>query len=417
MAIASAVATRIPLRARVAAAQLVTSDRTIWRMGCEPDERLLTDRSAAPSPSDEDLRAWAADRTVFVSSVMTGMKAERRETARAIEAVGAIPMLFEEFGGMDDDPEEAYLSKVASSDIYLGILGARYGKPLKSGYSATHAEYNEAVIRGLRISIWNTEADLDGPQRDFLEAIRVFHTTGSYSAPGDLAERVTRRLGAMAAESLAPWVKVGNAVFRATNVRDDGQHITVTARIRDNTVASALEARRPSSSFGRATDTRITWPGGTSHVRVTSVAVETTASKARTVTIIAERVADNRSNLLEAGLGDRTPDDLTELAMRISLFGEQNPLGPMAFMARAENPLLDLETLGLSEDAVEQVAELFLTEELVGVRGADHITAFRLGPKRAGHRRLLLGWMPRRRYVNEAPVERHIEGEAIVGRR
>lgn len=219
----------------------------------------------------------------------------------------------------------------------------------------------------------------------------------------------------MAAESLAPWVKVGNAVFRATNVRDDGQHITVTARIRDNTVASALEARRPSSSFGRGTDTRITWPGGTSHVRITSVTVETTASKARTVTIIAERVADNRSNLLEAGLGDRTPDDLTELAIRISLFGEQNPLGPMAFMARAENPLLDLETFGLSEDAVEQVAELFLTEELVGVRGADHITAFRLGPKRAGHRRLLLGWIPRRRYVNEAPVERRIEGEAIVG--
>jgi len=144
----------------------------------------------------------------------------------------------------------------------------RYGKPLKSGYSATHAEYNEAIRRGLRISIWNFDGALDGPQRDFLEAVRVFHTTGAYSSPEELAERVERRLRSMAGESLSPWVKVGNVLVRSTSVEDDGQQITVNARIRDNSVAAALDARRPSASYGRYSDTRITWPGGTSAVRV-----------------------------------------------------------------------------------------------------------------------------------------------------
>jgi hypothetical protein len=169
---------------------------------------------------------------------------------------------------MDDDPEDAYLGQVASSDIYLGILGQRYGKPLKSGYSATHAEYDEAMRRGLRSSIWNSDGELDGRQQDFLEEVRVFHTTGSYSSPDDLAQRIERRLRVIAAESIAPWVKVGNSIFRATSVQDDGRQITVKARIRDNTVAMTLEARRPGNSYGRNSETRITWPGGTSSVRI-----------------------------------------------------------------------------------------------------------------------------------------------------
>ena len=63
-------------------------------------------------------------------------------------------MLFERFGGRDDDPEVAYLEQVGRCTTYIGILGERYGKPLRSGYAATHAEYDEAQLRGLRISMW-----------------------------------------------------------------------------------------------------------------------------------------------------------------------------------------------------------------------------------------------------------------------
>ena len=92
-------------------------------VGSEQRERLLVDLSPAPPPDEDDLHAWAAGQSVFVSSVMAGMKDERQAAVNAIEAVGASPVWFESFGGMDDDPEEAYLGHVASSDIYVGILG------------------------------------------------------------------------------------------------------------------------------------------------------------------------------------------------------------------------------------------------------------------------------------------------------
>ena len=312
---------------------------------------------------------------------------------------------------MDDDPEDAYLGQVASSDIYLGILGQRYGKPLNSGYSATHAEYDEATRRGLRSSIWNSDGDLDGPQQDFLDAVRVFHTTGIYSSPDDLARRIERRLRVIAAESIAPWVKVGNAIFRATSVQDDGRQITVNARIRDNTVATNLEARRPGNSYGRNSETRITWPAGTSPVRIASVTSETTSSQSRTITVVGIRAPENRSNHLEVTYEGRSPEDLTELAMRVALLGESNPLGTMSFLAAAENPLLAIANLRLSEDSFEQIALLSIIEELIGRRGAEQITQFRLGPQHLGRRRLRLAWMPVRRYQNQDPVEHVIEGD------
>lgn len=379
-------------------------------MDSDGSVQLLVDLSPAPPIPDAELRAWAAEQAVFISSVMVGMRAEREAAVAAIAAIGATPVWFEAFGGMDDDPEDAYLARVAASDIYLGILGTRYGKPLKTGYSATHAEYDEAGRRGLRISVWATDGELDGRQRDFLEEIRVFHTTGSYNTPDELRQRVERRLRELASEATAPWVKVGNTVLRSRVVRDDGKQITVVAQIRDNTIAANIERLRPDRGFGRDSETRITWPGGTAPVRVAQVGVETTTSKTRIFTIVANRVEESRSTLHDVTFEGRSPDDLTELAMRGALFAEPNPLGTMSFMAQVANPLDALTILTLPEDAISEIAALLVTESVVAERGADHVTAFRLGPAHRGVRRLELGWMPARRYTNVDPVERRIDG-------
>ena len=195
------------------------------RIGGQPTERLLVDLAPSPIPAEAEVQGWAADQHVFVSSVMSGMTVEREAVVRAITTVGAQPVWFEAFGGMDDDPEYAYNAHVASSDIYVGILGARYGRPLKTGYSATHAEYNEAAARGLRISVWTTSADQDARR-----------TTGlPRRGPGLSHHRnfyFIRRLGPArrgaapghgCGNALAQWVKVGNTVFRATGVNDDGR--------------------------------------------------------------------------------------------------------------------------------------------------------------------------------------------------
>jgi hypothetical protein len=300
----------------------------VVRIREQPREQLLVDLAPAPVPAEAEMQAWAADQHVFVSSVMGSMTAERKAVVRAITTVGAQPVWFEAFGGMDDDPEDAYTAHVASSDIYLGILGARYGTPLKTGYSATHAEYNEAAARGLRISVWTTSAEQDGRQRDFLDEVRVFHTTGTYMSSDDLAQRVERRLRTLAANALTQWVKVGNTVFRATRVHDDGRTITIVGRVRDNTVAASLEVRRSDVSYGRNSETRITWSGGTSLVRVKTVVSETaSSSRVREITLTADRTPESRSGLLEMAVGNRTPEDLTELAARVAFLGEPNPSG------------------------------------------------------------------------------------------
>jgi hypothetical protein len=380
-----------------------------------PVEPLVVDLLPAPPRSADEVRAWATGQAVFVSSVMGGMSDERRAVVAAVEAVGALPVWFEDFGGMDDDPEDAYLGQVASSSIYVGVLGARYGRPLKSGYGATHAEYNEAVRAGLRISVWNAADGLDGPQRDFLDAVRVFHTTGTYTSADDLRARVEARLRTIANEALSPWVKIGNVLVRATSISDNGRQIVVTARVRDTTVAHALERMRPGNAFGRNSQIRVTWPTGTSTVRVTDVSSSTTNAVTRDMTIKADVVPDESGSPgTRMSVNGHSPDELAEIALRSALFGEPNPLGTMAFVAEATNPLPLLDGLRLTEDSVELVARLLIVEELVGRLAAGHVTQFKLGPARGGTRRLRLGWVPHRVYVNVAPEPRLIDGDVPV---
>lgn len=88
-------------------------------------EPIVIDRSPPERVSDHELRLWASEQKVFVSSVMRDMEAEREAVAAAVEAIGATPVLFERFGGRDDPAEVAYLDGVRGSDIYVGILGSK----------------------------------------------------------------------------------------------------------------------------------------------------------------------------------------------------------------------------------------------------------------------------------------------------
>src|SRR5438552_11112192 len=98
-------------------------------------EALIIDRAAAAEiPSADAVREWAHGKRGFISSVMAELPAERQVAAAAIRAVGAAPVMFETFGGRDADAEDAYLREVETADIYIGILGRRYGRPLPSRF-------------------------------------------------------------------------------------------------------------------------------------------------------------------------------------------------------------------------------------------------------------------------------------------
>ncbi len=378
---------------------------------------LLIDRAAAAElSSEETVREWARERRAFVSSVMADMGEERRAAAAGVRAVGLRAVLFEEFGGRDADPEEAYLAEVEEADIYIGILGRRYGKPLKSRYSATHAEYLKAEKHGLRMAVWTSAAtDREGHQQSFLDEIRTFHVVPPFDNAADLQRQVEDRMREIAAQDLAPWCKLGTIVFRATEVEDRGDAITVKARVRDDAVARALEAAR-SDRYNRGDKGRFTWAGRSKYVKVTGVHMTTTTAKSRMLRLELEADEAPRDHAMSYSIGNRGPDDLTEAALRTVLFGEPNPLNDryMGFAAEIDDPLAPIREAPVSEEIIRPLSELLITDVLVGSERAGRIVTFRLGVSIRGKRALTLSWETPRRYSNDTVSVRTIGGAVNI---
>jgi hypothetical protein len=83
---------------------------------------------------------------VFISSTFTDMKAERQAAVEAILTAGHIPAGMELFSAGDELQLEVIKRWILQSDIYLLILGARYGSlEPKTRRSYTEIEYDYAV--------------------------------------------------------------------------------------------------------------------------------------------------------------------------------------------------------------------------------------------------------------------------------
>jgi hypothetical protein len=380
-------------------------------------EPLLMDRAAAAElPSTDGLREGAREKRAFISSVMAELSAERQAAAAGVRAVGLRAVMFEEFGGRDADPEEAYLAEVEGSDIYIGILGGRYGKPLKSRFSATHAEYLHAEKHALRMAVWTASApDREGHEQSFLDEVRTFHVAPAFRTADDLQRQVEERMIGIAAEDLAPWCKLGNLVFRAAEVEDRGTEIHVTARVKDDAVARSLEEAR-GDRFNRGTTARFTWSGRSKYVKVAGVHATTTSARSKMFRLELEVGEAPQDTFVEVSIGGKSPADLTESALRTVLFGERNPLADqhMGFAAEIPDPLAPLRQSQVSEEIVRPISELLLTDILVGTGRARRVVASRLGVSIRGRRRLTLSWEPPSRYSNETVTIRSIEGDVSI---
>lgn len=87
---------------------------------------------------------------VFVSSVQKELENERIAVSELVALDPFLyryvdPVLFEHLPASAASPETAYLDALRNADIYLGILGFKYGRKGTDGFSATHREYREAI--------------------------------------------------------------------------------------------------------------------------------------------------------------------------------------------------------------------------------------------------------------------------------
>jgi hypothetical protein len=373
------------------------------------EQPLLVDRAAAASrPEEPAIRDWAAEQRVFLSSVMDGYGDYREAAVAAIEAVGAEPVWFERFGGRDSDPNDAYLGEVRSSTIYLGLLGARYGRPLADRYSATHQEFLEAERSGLRTSMWaQRDVEREGPQQSFLEEVRAFAVTGTYSSTDELQAEIEQRLRALAAEELSPWVKLGGLVFRASEIHERSGSVHIRALVRDPDVARGLRAFE--DRFKRRA-TLLSFPDRTVAAEVRSVA--TTTRAARAVLFELELKASPPSQPTRIAFNGTSWDELTKLAIAVSFFGETNPLGVMAGMLEMPSPFPALAQVGVSEESMRPIARLLVSETLVVERGIERLLHFQLGRPIAGRRRLRMSYQVPAAYSDQpAPAPFEVEGE------
>ena len=89
---------------------------------------------------------------VFVSATYEDLIKERQAAVEAILTAGHIPAGMELFTSGDESQMEVIKQWINESDVFLLILGGRYGSiEPKSGKSYIHLEYEHAISQRKRI--------------------------------------------------------------------------------------------------------------------------------------------------------------------------------------------------------------------------------------------------------------------------
>ncbi|MBA3809569.1 MAG: DUF4062 domain-containing protein [Solirubrobacterales bacterium] len=107
-------------------------------------------------------------------------------------------MLAETAGAIPLSSQRALLNLVASSDIYVLLLGPRYGETGDSGFSPTEDEFNEAKRRNRRIIVLRQVGEMEETQMAFLRRASgrweegLFYAT--FTDERDVALKVVRAL-------------------------------------------------------------------------------------------------------------------------------------------------------------------------------------------------------------------------------
>lgn len=375
---------------------------------------MVIDATAAARRADpESAREWLLAQRVFISSAMGDTAAERRAVAAAVEEEGARAVWFEEFG-RDADAQEAFLSEVDSSSVYLGILNEQYGRfNPPEGFSATEAEYLRAREGGKRVQVF---VAADAPGREghltrLIERVRFHTTTENYVDVDDLVRRVRRRLHELAAEALSPWVKLGDFAFRADRVDADATTATIQARVSEE-IAFRFESMRD-QRFGRER-LRFVHGARVAEGELANVRRTTRAGGADELTIELAQVRPVEGNSMRAGTSGHSADDLIELGLRALFLGDVLP-DSVDLLGYLADPGIDRDDLRQAFDqpneSAEAITRLVVADGLVGSGNARRLAALRLGPRNGDVRHIAVEWEEPVTYANVEPRRRTLEGK------
>lgn len=162
---------------------------------------------------------------VFVSSVINGFEAYRQAAREAITLLGLSPVMAEDFPAQPHSPQAACLAGVRSADVYVGILGPRYGVTTASGHSATEEEFEEASRLSLPRLIFISTGQADPDQAAFIERIGGWGAGllyGKFTTPDVVKDQIIKALAGMLGQrrSLSPQ----EAALRLDQLLGPGEH-------------------------------------------------------------------------------------------------------------------------------------------------------------------------------------------------
>lgn len=133
---------------------------------------------------------------IFISSLIGGFEAERAAVRSAVTTLRHEPVMAEDFGAKPTTPQIACLQGVRSADLFLLVLGGRYGFVQgTSGVSPTEEEFLEAKSRAMPILMFVQDVERDDRQATFVSDASQWqegHFRASFRTAEELRDQVTR---------------------------------------------------------------------------------------------------------------------------------------------------------------------------------------------------------------------------------
>ncbi len=142
--------------------------------------------------------------TVFLSSTFVDLAEHRKKVIEGLQRLETCIYAMEYFCASTDSSRTQCLRKVHSSDLYVGIIGLRYGSiDPETGLSYTEEEYNEASKNNIPMLLFIIDesketsirpADIDYENidklRQFKNRVKQSHAVDFFVSPADLAMKV-----------------------------------------------------------------------------------------------------------------------------------------------------------------------------------------------------------------------------------
>lgn len=124
---------------------------------------------------------------VFISSTFADLKEERSKVIQTLMELDCIPAGMEIFPAIDEEQFEFIKKVIDDCDYYILIIGGRYGSVSSDGISYTEKEYDYAVEKNIKVTVFlhndpdsipMGKSEKDNDLREKLEKFRKKVATG-----------------------------------------------------------------------------------------------------------------------------------------------------------------------------------------------------------------------------------------------